>query len=212
MAAFYANAMQETQWFAGLEERVSTAHPPRYYPWNGRGFMQLTWPDNYIKYWRFIGNEVDANLAHRLNHAASQANAQGSSGSLVAEEVHLSADMQIWRRDMGDGNHIAVSADSAGAYWAWSRASQYADAEPANQRATKPATGSGSHTYYTSAGMGNVAATVNVGHPSSNYNSVNGVVARFQAYNTCEVVLMDTPVFPGSSEPNEPQDYNPRHL
>lgn len=207
MAAFYANAMQETQWFQLLAER---SNGQRYLPWSGRGFLQLTWPGNYIKYWRFTGNTVDDNLAHRLNHAASQANAQGASGPLVAEEVHLSADMQIWRRNIGDGRHTAVSADSAGAYWAWSHASQYADIEPSNQRSSKPASGHGSRTYYTSSGMGNVAATVNVGHPSAHYASVNGIVARFQAYNTCEVVLLDTPSFPGSNPSNEPQDYKPR--
>lgn len=98
----------------------------------------------------------------------------------------------------------------AGAYWAWSRASQYADLQPTNLSVSKTATGPGSHSYYTSAGMGNVAATVNVGHAATHYSSVNGIVARFQAYNTCEVALMDTPTFPGSSKPNEPQDYKPR--
>lgn len=211
MAAFYANTMVETQWFARLEERVSTAHPPRYYPWNGRGFMQLTWPDNYIKYWRFKGKTVADHLAQDLHHAAALANAQGMNTSLSDATLHVPTAMQQWRDDIGSGKHVAQSADSAGAYWAWSHSSQYADVEPANQRSSKPAPGNGTHTYYTSHGMGNVAATVNVGHPSTHYARVNGIVARFQAYNTCEVVLLDTPVFPGSNNPNEPQGYKPRH-
>jgi predicted chitinase len=55
MAAFFGNAMQETQWFGKLYENNSTAW---YYPWDGRGFMQLTGPGNYIKYWRWRGRDV----------------------------------------------------------------------------------------------------------------------------------------------------------
>lgn len=210
LAAFYANAMQETQWFARLAEQINVVHPPRYSPWTGRGFLQLTWPDNYIKYWRFTGKAVDAGLANRLNHAAVQANNQGSSAPLNDAALQVPADMQQWRDDVGNGRHVSLSADSAGAYWTWSHASRYADMEPANQKSAKPATGSGSYTYYTSLGMGNVAATVNVGRLSTNYASINGVVARFQAYNTCEVVLLDTPLFPGSNNANEPQGYKAR--
>lgn len=207
MAAFYANAMQETMWFATLHEDNSAA---RYWPWDGRGFLQLTWPSNYIKYWRFVGKNVDEDLAKKLDAAQQRADSERTSAALDDSSLHVPINVQNWRDDVGNGRHVAVSADSTGAYWAWSHASQYADMEPANQRTAKPATGAGSHTYYTSAGMGNVAATVNVGHPSTHYASVNGIVARFQAYNTCEVVLMDTPVFPGSSRSNEPQDYKPR--
>ncbi|MDO1530432.1 peptidoglycan DD-metalloendopeptidase family protein [Fulvimonas sp. R45] len=206
MAAFYANAMQETMWFSTLHEDNSST---RYYPWDGRGFLQLTWPDNYVKYWRFVGKNVDDDLAKKLDAAQRKADKEGSNAPLMALEAAVAAaSMKGWRDDVGEMTFVA--ADSAGAYWAWSYASQHADAEPANQRATKPATGAGSHTYYTSAGMGNVAATVNVGHPSTHYASVNGIVARFQAYNSCEVVLMDTPAFPGSNHPNEPQNYKPR--
>jgi hypothetical protein len=222
MAAFYANILVETGWFRALQEGIpkkkevvngKTVHvdnPPRYFPWIGRGFLQLTWPDNYVKYWRFIGKNVDDDLTKKLDTAQRKADREGSNAPLMAAETHVTADMRRWRDGIADADHPADATDSAGAYWAWSHASQYADAEPANQRASKTASGTGSHMYYTSASMGNVAATVNVGHPSTNYASVNGIVARFQAYNTCEVMLLDTPIFPGSSTSNEPQDYKPR--
>lgn len=207
IAAFYANAMQETMWFSTLHEDNPAT---RYWPWDGRGFLQLTWPGNYLKYWRFVGKDVSDDLANKLDVAQRKADRAGSNAALVAAETHVTADMRRWRDGVADADHPADAADSAGAYWAWSHASQYADTEPANQRNSKVATGGGNHTYYTSQGMGNVAATVNVGRPSARYASVNGVVARFQAYNTCEVVLLDTPVFPGSTNQNEPQDYKPR--
>lgn len=207
MAAFYANAMQETMWFGKLHENNSNV---RYWPWDGRGFLQLTWPDNYIKYWRFIGRTINDRLARDLHDAARQADHQRSNAPLVALETRVAtADMKNWRTELSDGTRMDLSADCACAYWAWSRASQYADAEPANTRASKPAPAH--NVYYTSPGMGNVAATVNRGKPSTNYSSINGIVARFQAYNTCEVTLLDTPIFPGTNQPHEPRDYRPRH-
>lgn len=212
MAAFYANAMQETQWFGRLPELVSASNLPRYYPWTGRGFLQLTWPDNYVKYWRFTGKTVDPVLAHQLSHAAAQADSQHSNAPLVALETQVSAaHMTTWRAELSDGTRPDLSADCACAYWAWSSASQNADTDAANVRSFKTVSGH-QHVYYTSQGMGAVAATVNVGHPSSSYNSVNGIVARFQAYNTCEVVLLDTPNFPdtqGNSN-SVPEGYTPR--
>jgi len=210
MAAFYANAMVETQWFARLEEQVNSAHPPRYYPWNGRGFMQLTWPDNYIKYWLFIGRDVDDDLASRLKAAHKEVERRhkhhlpNENEPLAALEATVAAaHMKPWRTETGDGTRIDISADTAGTFWAWNGFARNADTEPVNQRASKPATGTGSHMYYSSPGMRSVAVTINGGG--------NGLVARFQAYNTCEVVLLDTPAFPGSNKPNEPQDYKPRH-
>jgi hydroxyethylthiazole kinase len=208
MAAFYANAMQETMWFSTLHENNPST---RYYPWDGRGFLQLTWPDNYIKYWRFAGKVVDDDLAKKLDTAQRKADKEKSNAPLAALETAVTtAHMKAWRDEVNGSPGTA--SDSAGAYWAWSNASTYADMEVANQRSSKPASGPGSHTYYTSTGMGNVAATVNVGHPSTNYASVNGIVARFQAYNTCEVVLLDTPRFMSTRGEAQfiPEDYKPR--
>lgn len=202
MAAFYANTMVETQWFAKLAEDFNPSKLPRYYPWFGRGFIHLTWPDNYIKYWRFVGKDVDDDLAKKLDVARLEADKSKSDAPLVAMESRLPDSMKDWRRYIGDGSNIAISADSAGAYWMWHGFAQSADTQPANRSEAKQAKGDGSHTYYSSQGMDRVARTINGGG--------NGLVARFQAYNTCEVVLMDTPTFPGANPPNEPKDYKPR--
>ncbi|RYZ35948.1 MAG: hypothetical protein EOP49_33040 [Sphingobacteriales bacterium] len=42
----------------------------------------------------------------------------------------------------------------------------------------------GGFTYYTRSSFGNVAATVNVGRPSTDSTRINGVPARLQAYTT----------------------------
>ena len=52
--------------------------------------------------------------------------------------------------------------------------------------------------------FGNVAATVNVGHPSTNYGAVYGVQARFQAYTAAMVVLGDSPGFPDATGQLQP--------
>ncbi|PLZ04372.1 hypothetical protein CY652_01525 [Burkholderia sp. WAC0059] len=52
--------------------------------------------------------------------------------------------------------------------------------------------------YYTNDAFGLVAATVNAGSPSESLKSVNGLVARFQAYTSAQMTLLDMPMFPDS--------------
>ncbi|MDI3262994.1 MAG: hypothetical protein QJR11_09325 [Fulvimonas sp.] len=212
MAAFYANAMQETQWFLRITERPSGQ---RYTPWNGRGFLQLTWPSNYIKYWRYMGKPVDEDLSSRLLTAQTQVayrhahHLMPENEPLTDESLRVPKEIQD-RRD-AVGTQKDESAESACAYWAWSHAAIHADTEPVNLRAFKTVDGQ-SKVYYTCQGMGCVAATVNVGQPSANYAHINGIVARFQAYTTGQVVLLDTPMFPdaqGQPQPL-PENYQPR--
>ena len=81
------------------------------------------------------------------------------------------------------------------AYQSQSKAAQYADTISDNVRTTITTDKKESLTYYTNEGFGSVAATVNVGRPVTNYSSINGVQARFQAYSIAQVVLFDTPEF-----------------
>jgi len=84
------------------------------------------------------------------------------------------------------------------AYWSWSKAAQYADTISENFRTTITTDKKENLTYYTHEGFGSVAETVNVGRPVTNYSSINGVQARFQAYSVAQAVLFDTPEFPHS--------------
>jgi hypothetical protein len=220
MAAFYANTMQETIWFGSIEEGLNKKDPQRYIPWHGRGFLQLTWPKNYITYWRFIGKQVSDDLEKTLDTAAHKANKDRTNASLVAAEVHVPGEMKRWRAFTGTNETQA--SDSAGAYWAWSLCAQSADQSTPNVMAVQTAQIAAGHgqsqsrtvIYYTNDAFGLVAATVNAGSPSKSFKAVNGIVARFQAYTVAQIVFLDFPMFPdvnGVVQPT-PQDHTPRHL
>ena len=186
-AAFLGNAMQETQWFSSLVEGEGK-HPPRYAPWVGRGFLQLTWPDNYIKYWRFCGRKVDQVLADRLHEAAQTSNTTRNNSALMAVDARIPAEMRIWRLAVGADKSDA--AKSAGAYWAWSGAGKYADIQPIFRPEAKLLGGT-SERYYSCESFGQVAATVNVGQPSRSFSGIYGLQARFQAYTSALTALAD---------------------
>jgi hypothetical protein len=92
------------------------------------------------------------------------------------------------------------ATQSAGAYWAKSKAAVYADESPTWTRTVQYPTGSTkAQVYYRSEGFGQVAATINVGHPVADPRSaagVNGIVARFQAYTHAVAILADDGEFP----------------
>jgi hypothetical protein len=187
-------------------------------PWQGRGFLQLTWPDNYITYWRFVGRSVADHLAQSLHDAASQANTQHTNAPLIAADAQIPTAMQAWRVDVGA--RWDQASDSAGAYWTWSLCAKSADTSARNVMAVQIAQVKVGHgqsanetvIYYTNAAFGRVAATVNVGRPSTSYHSVNGIVARFQAYTSAQLIFLDMPLFPdadGVAHPT-PAGYIPR--
>jgi hypothetical protein len=70
LASFYGNAIQETQWLGRLSE--AGGNTLWYSPWYGRGFLQLTHPENYIDYWRYRGREVADTLRATLVDAKTE--------------------------------------------------------------------------------------------------------------------------------------------
>src|SRR5450830_916273 len=70
MAAFFGNSIQETQWWGKLHEKSTRSW---YYPWDGRGFLQLTHASNYIQYWKFRGRKIDPNAEASLLVATKKA-------------------------------------------------------------------------------------------------------------------------------------------
>lgn len=189
-AAFLGNAMQETRWFRALasEDGGDTA---RYAPWFGRGFLQLTWPGNYIAYFRFRGHQVDDALAKQIDAAAKSSDRTRSNGALVAADRNVSMSMKQWR----DGVGARDAADSAGAYWSWSGAATFADMPMVMHREVN-AVGGANRAYYRCDSFGQVAATVNLGHPSNRLGGVNGLVARYEAHASAVVLLGDGVPFP----------------
>jgi hypothetical protein len=219
-----ANAFVETQWLAKLHEKNPAAW---YYPWDGRGLLQLTEPENYFEYWTFLGRDVSNDVKDDLNDASAKAHASYEAAvkeakaarqrgdkvayaAAVAKEktanapLHddrhptLTPQMIQWRHQV---ETKAIDAtQSAGAYWAKSKAAVYADESPTWTRTVQYPTGSTkAQVYYRSEGFGQVAATINVGHPVADPRSaagVNGIVARFQAYTHAVAILVDDGEFP----------------
>ncbi|APR35849.1 M23 family metallopeptidase [Paraburkholderia sp. SOS3] len=194
MAAFFANATQETQWFGKLHERNAVAW---YAPWDGRGFLQLTGPGNYIKYWRFLGRNIPESLKAALNTAAIKAHQTQKNDSLSDKSFkELTTEMIKWRNEVqADGTD---PSRSAAAYWSWTQAAMFADCFPVLKREIRTVNNM-PNVYYSCESFGQVAATVNFGSPVSdlsNINKVNGIVARCQAYVNALMVLVDYIPFP----------------
>ncbi|AEK64100.1 M23 family metallopeptidase [Collimonas fungivorans] len=215
LACFFGNATQETQWYQKFHE----GSPYWYKPWDGRGFLQLTHAGNYIKYWKFRGLAVSAQVVQTLQQHTTLANNNrplvnghktmyDPTNSLSDASTGISSEI-ITRRDNVKNSFDA--ANSAGAYWAWSGASKQADGffdDPSNNIKVVN-TDHGTKHYYENKAFGNVAATVNTGAPSSSFSSIWGVQARFMAFANAQVVLLDTTSFPQSdgSTKEIPEDF-----
>jgi hypothetical protein len=142
MAAFFGNAAVETEWFGKLYENNETAW---YHPWDGRGFLQLTGPDNYIRYWRFRGRAVSDALKSELTAAAAAAQARG--------------------KQHNDGPQDTKHPELTGQMVQWSGAAAFCNESPILLTREIKAVGHGSHMYYSCESFGPVAATVNFGSP-----------------------------------------------
>ncbi|MFZ5959105.1 M23 family metallopeptidase [Pseudomonas knackmussii] len=212
LAAFFGNAMQETQWFSKLHENNRSAW---YFPWDGRGFLQLTHAENYIKYWRFRGHNFTNAFIERFKQATRTAHAEQSNSAL--QDYHfpsLSRELIQWREDIATGR--SDPSQSAAAYWSWSGAAKFADEVPHMVRET---VGHGSHTliYYSSIPFGQVAATVNYGSPMTDparISRVNGIQARYQGYVSALMTLSEGYRFRDihGHQQEQPDDYLPRRV
>lgn len=199
MAAFFGNATQETQWLGKMHENNSSA---KYFPWDGRGLLQLTWPGNYVKYWKFRGRKVPSPLVSALTAAHKSADNTGSNSHLADSQLTpkgLTAEMIRWRDDVE--KKPVDATNSAGAYWAWTQAAKLADKSPVMVRVVRESGGK-QFVYYSCEVFGQVAATVNFGspvHDVTKINKVNGIIARNQAYTNALVVLTEQMNFPDAT-------------
>jgi predicted chitinase len=134
LAAFFGNAMQETQWLSKLHENN---HTMWYFPWDGRGFLQLTGPDNYIEYWDFVGRglQISQQTRTRLHNAYQHASHDRPHAQLyIADGVSGVTPVMIgWRSTVaGEGDPENSESrywpsDSAGFYWSKMGMAKYAD-------------------------------------------------------------------------------------
>lgn len=215
LACFFGNATQETQWYQKFHE----GSPYWYKPWDGRGFLQLTHASNYIKYWEFKGEVISSQVKQVLASHTTMANNNRpvvNGHKTMYDPTNSLSDAStgipqaiITKRDAVKGSYDA--ANSAGAYWAWSGASKQADGYYTSSSSTLKTLTTNAQTkhYYENSAFGNVAATVNLGSPSSSFSSIWGVQARFLAFANAQMVLMDTLSFPtpSGSSSGTPQDF-----
>jgi predicted chitinase len=135
LACFYGNALQETQWLQLLSE--GDGQGKWYFPWCGRGFLQLTHPQNYVDYWRFRGRHVADGLRAALIAAGVTRNNANLRDNLFAQ---LTQQMCGWREEVrgvqlqGSKDGLYAPADSAGFYWTMLKMASYADSDHALER------------------------------------------------------------------------------
>jgi hypothetical protein len=221
LASFFGNAIQETQWLGLIAE--GSGSTLWYAPWYGRGFLQLTNPENYTNYWLFRGRQIPAALKAALTLAYSTiahvqpASARSNAGLADAHFPTLTPQMRGWRDEVrgiaaansNDSTH--APADSAGYYWAKLRMATYADVDHVLERVAV-ATNQGTRVYYRSPSFWRASAAVNLPNAIGNQYSLalNGFDARCVAYAYSLAVLSET-LFPSAGVALEfPENYVPR--
>ncbi|KUY84335.1 peptidoglycan DD-metalloendopeptidase family protein [Burkholderia sp. RF4-BP95] len=185
IAAFFAQATVESDWFRSLEEG-SGRNAALHNGWYGRGFLQLTAPhgnlnhgnNNYYNYFRWRGR--------------------------APIPIPPTSQTLQWRQDVA--NNPDDAAQSAGFYWtkfqfssssphATETALQYADELHPNVRHSVSVV-HGQQVYYSNETARRTAAMVNIPGAVYGHYSVNGLTDRYSAYANALVVLTDTPSFP----------------
>lgn len=162
LSYFLANSIQETIYFSRTAELGGSG--TTYAPWYGRGFLQLTWENNYRNYGDFRGWQSQATVSFRDSIETDVARAADSAG-------------YYWITCARTGNG-AINI------------SRYADAYPATQPSqlqnvcakysysARSCTGSlTSINYYSSMQAEQVARAINTGNANST-GAVNGLVPR----------------------------------
>jgi hypothetical protein len=214
LACFYGNALQETQWLQLLSE--GDGQGKWYFPWYGRGFLQLTHPQNYVDYWRFRGRYVSDALRSALMAAGATRNNANLRDNLFPQ---LTQQMCAWREEVrgvqvhGSKDGLYAPADSAGFYWAMLKMASHADSDHALQRVPVPTSG-GPKVLYRSPSFWRTTAAVNLPAAINTlYSSaLNGFEARCIAYSYCLAVLSEI-AFPnsdGNPTFEFPEGYLPR--
>ncbi|RQU11511.1 hypothetical protein DF153_20160 [Burkholderia cenocepacia] len=217
MATFFGNSLQETQWLEKLHENNRNEW---YYPWDGRGFLQITHSSNYIGYWDFRGRNALISQTTRNDLAHAQAQADGhraQARTYLADPVSgVTPVMLTWREQVGaEGQPVTpedtfAPADSAGYYWAKMGMGRYADRPIILERraviATRPPDRQRprpnppvSKIYYHSMNFRDASAAVNLPAAVGRlHKPFNGYIARCVAFAQALAVLAEVK-FPDES-------------
>lgn len=228
MVSFFGNAVQESSWLSSFAEGGGSG--AWYAPWYGRGFLQLTHPENYITYWRWRGRTIPETLKTALNAAGRTAHQAGNNAAL--QDAHfpaLTQEMIGWRDQVVGSERLSSAegrlapADSAGQYAITSHGAltlvEYADEQHMLERrmvATVDSQGrsQGNRIYYRSQAFWQVSASVNLPGAANrtNFTGLNGFDSRCCAYGVAIAVLteMKFPDAHGRATLEYPEGYTPR--
>lgn len=222
IACFLGNGIQETGWLGSMEEGYRyTETDPRthqvirryniwYYPWYGRGLLQLTNPENYFDYFSFKGRTCPENIRNTLINEYSRLylhrNLRYTDNHLPDTENNVPENIIQWRNNVSSNSHEAAS--SAGFYWVARGMSPYADNEHVLERCSVTPRGSGIKIYYRSQAFWQASAAVNLPSQIDNefYQGLNGFDARCCVYGSAIAVLTEQK-FPDSN--NNPVNEKP---
>ncbi|MEX5424571.1 M23 family peptidase, partial [Enterobacter cloacae] len=183
IACFLGNAIQETGWLSTLHE--GNGSNLWYAPWYGRGFLQLTNPDNYLNYFKYIGKTVQEPLRQILvnTYASIAAQPPGNRSNATLQDRHfptLSTEFIELRNDVSNSDSSSIlAADSASFYWVKNKMAKYADKEHVLERVSLNSN-AGVKYYYRSPSFWEASAAVNLpGRIGSLYHrSLNGFDSR----------------------------------
>ena len=225
-ASFLGNAIQETSWLQRLSEFGGSGL--WYAPWFGRGFLQLTNPENYCNYWAWRGRNVSSALRTALISAYSgiagtqpasartNTNLQDSQFSLLTQEIIE------WRSAVAGATSASIGpeellapVDSAGYYWTKLSMARYADQSHVLERVSV-STSQGQRSYYRSPAFWRASAAVNLpGAINNTYsNSLNGFDSRCCAYGVVLAVASEIRFTnaQGAQAALYPEGYTPRRV
>ncbi|HGN9109590.1 TPA: M23 family peptidase [Enterobacter hormaechei] len=217
LVSFLGNSVQETKWLSVTREdyrySATDEHGHRYhyniwyFPWYGRGFLQLTNPDNFYKYFTYRGRTFNKDIRDELvsdyrrvqGDRALREQEKKLDNRILYDGQHPGLEQEVisWREAVENGTFDP--ADSAGFYWSLTGMAKYADETHELQRQVVTA-GHGLRVYYRSPAFWRASATVNLPSAISrrNYQGINGFIERCCAY-TCALSVLTETKFPDES-------------
>ncbi|MDI3363338.1 M23 family metallopeptidase [Pantoea sp. V108_6] len=214
LVSFLGNSVQETKWLSVTREdyrysaKDENGHRYHYniwyFPWYGRGFLQLTNPDNFYKYFTYRGRSFNKDIRDELvsdyrrvqGDRALREQEKRLDNRILYDGQHPGLEQEVisWREAVENGTFDP--ADSAGFYWSLTGMAKYADETHELQRQAVTA-GHGLRVYYRSPAFWRASATVNLPSAVSrrNYQGINGFIERCCAY-TCALSVLTETKFP----------------
>lgn len=197
MACFFGNAIQESGWFGTLQE-IGAQGAHWYYPWHGRGLLQLTHPYNYKSYWKFRGRTIPQLFDTLINNYQQverlpSAQRMGRRNTFQDGQYQGLNQCYTWRDQVANQANIDP-VDSAGFYWASYTMARYADETHTLERVTINANRNlGIKVYYRGLAFWRASAAVNLPARinNTNYRGLNGFDQRCSVYGNCLAILTE---------------------